>query len=193
MNRTHATVAGLGLVALLGAGTLAACTSDEEPGGTASTSGTGTSATSPSASPSVEGTDQSAAVLSAQLPAVKGSSAGTLDQQPATLNVADVRATAGATMLTFWYTGAAKELTNYGEYSWQRLPVIVDVAGKKIYEPLTFTNERGEALCLCTDTASVRGEPQPRTALYPALPAGATTLEVRQKGFAKPIPVPLSR
>ena len=119
---------------------------------------------SPSASPSVEGTDQSAAVLSARLPAVKGSSVGTLDRHPATLNVADVRATAGGTMLTFWYTGAAKDLTNFGEYSWQRLPVIVDVAGKKVYEPLTFTNERGETLCLCTDTASVSGEPQPRTA-----------------------------
>ena len=105
-----------------------------------------------------------------------------------------MKATAGGTLLTYWFTGAETSLLgDQGEKSWENLPTLVDVPGEKIYEPFTFTHNRGETFCLCTDATYVRGVPQPRTIYYPALPDTVTTIEVRQVGFDQPITVPVTR
>lgn len=174
---------------------LGACTGDDAdptPSGSAS-------ATSPSTTPSATATDQSATVLELQLPAVAGSTSGSLDNAPlgshtATLNVAKVRATPDGTLLTHWYTGPdTKLLLSQGERGWENLPTLVDVPGKKVYEPVTYTSTQGDQKCICTDAAYVRGTPQPRTILYPPLPEGVATIEVRQAGFDKPISLPVTR
>lgn len=178
-------VSALAAVAVLGA-----CTDDStEP--TPSGSRSATSTASPT--PSFVASDQSATVLAAQLPAVKGSAQGTVGNQPVTLNVADVKATSGGTLLTYWFTGTEGLLAGQSEKAWENLPTIVDPAGKKSYEPFTFTHARGETYCLCTDAAAVLGVPQPRTVFYPALPATATAVEVRQAGIADAISVPVTR
>ena len=140
-------------------------------------SGSGSASPTASATPSFVPSDQSAKVLSSQLPAVQGSATGIVSKEPATLNVADVKATAGGTLLTYWFTGAETSLLgDQGEKSWENLPTLVDVPGEKIYEPFTFTHNRGETFCLCTDATYVRGVPQPRTIYYPALPDTVTTI-----------------
>ena len=172
---------------------LGACTGDDPdptPSGSAS-------ATSPS--PTQSASDQSATVLTTQLPAVQGSTSGSLDNAPlgshaATLNVAEVRATPEGTLLTHWYTGPdTKLLLSQGERGWENLPTLVDLAGKKVYEPVTYTATQGDQKCICTDAAYVRGTPQPRTILYPALPDTVTTVEVRQAGFDKAVSIPVTR
>lgn len=185
-SRVALTVSAVAAVTMLGA-----CT-DDTPEPTPS----GSSSSSPSASstPSFVPSDQSAQVLAAQLPAVQGSAKGTVSKAPATLNVADVKATAGGTLLTYWFTGPDTTLlADQGEKSWENLPTLVDVSGKKIYEPFTFTHNRGETYCLCTDATYVRGVPQPRTIYYPALPDTVTTIEVRQVGFDTPVSIPVTR
>lgn len=172
------------------------CSSDAKPQPTtasASASETSASSSSSSATSAVAGTDQSAAILSATLPAVKGSLDGKVDQTPATLNVADVRVNKRETILTFWHTGDDKMLVSYGEYSWERLPTLVDQAGKKVYSPLTFINWEGDTVCMCTDAAYIRGVPQPRTIAYPPLDESVTSIDVKQEGFEKPITVPVTR
>ena len=185
-SRVALTVSAIAAVTMLGA-----CTDDTpDPTPTRSSS----SSPSASATPSFVPSDQSAKVLAAQLPAVQGSAKGTVSKEPATLNVAEVRATSAGTLLTYWYTGADTSLLgDQSEKSWENQPTLVDVAGKKIYEPFTFTHNRGETYCLCTDATYVRGVPQPRTVYYPALPDTVTTIEVRQAGFAKPIRIPVTR
>ena len=181
----------LASIAVAAIAALAACTDDTpEP----SPSGSGSSSATASSAPAFVPSDQSAKVLAATLPAVQGSAKGTVGKQPATLNVAEVRAPAGGTLLTFWFSGAqAAPLGDQGEKSWENQPTLVDVAGKKVYEPFTFTHSRGETYCLCTDAAYARGDAQPRTIYYPALPDTVTTVEVRQAGFDKPISVPVTR
>ncbi|MFZ1286078.1 MAG: hypothetical protein WAR57_03445, partial [Candidatus Phosphoribacter sp.] len=153
----------------------------------------GSPAATASPSPSFVASDQSAKVLSAQLPAVKGSARGTVGNQPVTMNVADVKATSSGTLLTYWFTGTEALLAGQSEKAWENLPTLVDPAGKKSYEPFTFTHARGETYCLCTDAAAVLGVAQPRTIFYPALPATATTVEVRQAGVADAITVTVTR
>lgn len=184
-SRVAVAVGALAAVAVLGA-----CTDDSpDPGPSGSASSTASAAPSASFVPS----DQSAAVLAAQLPAVKGSAKGTVGNQPVTMNVADVKATSAGTLLTYWFTGTEALLAGQSEKAWENLPTLVDPAGKKSYEPFTFTHARGETYCLCTDAAAVLGVPQPRTVFYPALPAGATTVEVRQAGVADAITVTVTR
>ena len=172
---------------------LGACTGDD-PDPTPSGSASGTS---PSPTPSAA--DQSATVLTAQLPAVQGSTSGSLDNAPlgshaATLNIAQVRATPEGTLLIHWYTGPdTRLLLSQGERGWENLPTLVDLAGKKVYEPVTFTSTQGDQKCICTDAAYVRGTPQPRTILYPPLPEAATTIQVRQAGFETPISIRVTR
>lgn len=185
-SRVTLAVSALAAMALLGA-----CT-DDSPGPTPS----GSSSSSPTASgtPSFVPSDQSAKVLAAQLPAVRGSVTGTLSTEPATLNVAEVRASTHGTVLTYWFTGPDTSLLgDQGEKSWENQPTLVDVTGRKSYEPFTFTHDRGETFCLCTDATYVRGVPQPRTIYYPALPDTVTTIEVRQAGFDQPIRVAVTR
>lgn len=178
-------------IAVAAIATLGACTDDTpEP----TPSGSNSSSPTASSTPSFAASDQSAIVLAAELPAVQGSATGIVSKEAATLNVADVKATAGGTLLTYWFTGAETSLLgDQGEKSWENLPTLVDVPGEKIYEPFTFTHNRGETFCLCTDATYVRGVPQPRTIYYPALPDTVTTIEVRQVGFDKPISVPVTR
>ena len=148
---------------------LGACTGDD-PDPTPSGSASGTS---PSPTPSAA--DQSATVLTAQLPAVQGS-------------------TPEGTLLIHWYTGPdTRLLLSQGERGWENLPTLVDLAGKKVYEPVTFTSTQGDQKCICTDAAYVRGTPQPRTILYPPLPEAATTIQVRQAGFETPISIRVTR
>lgn len=180
----------LAAVAIAAITTLAACT-DDAPGPTPS--GNGNSSETATPSPSFVPSDQSAKVLGAQLPAVKGSATGTIANKPVTMNVADVRATSAGTVLTYWFTGTDASLAGQGQKSWENLPTIVDPAGKKSYEPFTFVHARGETYCLCTDAASVLGVPQPRTIYYPALPDSVATVEVRQAGVADAITVPVTR
>lgn len=175
------------VLALSAVAVLASCTGDDpEPGPSGS-------ATSGSATPTPSFTDQSALVLGAQLPAVVGSTKGEIRRTPATLNVAGVEATRGGTVLTFWHTGTDKLLVDAGDLSWEAQPVLVDPAAKKVYEPVTFVDDRGETRCLCTDAAYIRGIPQPRTVYYPDLPETVTTVEVRQAGFEDTVPVPVTR
>ena len=103
------------------------------------------------------------------------------------------RATAGGTLLTFWYIGPDKMLIRRGDGGWESWPTLVDPEGKKVYEPLTYVNEDGDTLCLCTDAGYIRGVPQPRTVLYPAIPASVTSIQVRQAGFAAPVTVEVTR
>ena len=185
-SRVTLAVSALAAMVLVGACT--GDTPDPDP------SGSGSASPTASATPSFVPSDQSAKVLSSQLPAVQGSATGIVSKEPATLNVADVKATSGGTLLTYWFTGAETSLLgDQGEKSWENLPTLVDVAGKKIYEPFTFTHNRGETFCLCTDATYVRGVPQPRTVYYPALPETVTTIEVRQAGFDSPVSVPVTR
>lgn len=184
-SRVAAAASAIAVIAVLGA-----CT-DDSPDPTPSGSASSTTSASPSAS--FAPSDQSAAVLAAQLPAVKGSATGTVSNQPVTMNVADVKATSGGTLLTYWFTGTEALLPGQSEKAWENLPTLVDPAAKKSYEPFTFTHARGETYCLCTDGAAVLGVPQPRTIFYPALPATATTIEVRQAGVADAITVPVTR
>lgn len=169
---------------------LSSCTGDD-PEPTNSPNGTGTSSASPP--PSTPPTDQSALVLGAQLPAVVGSSSGEIGRTPATLNVSGVQATAGGTILTFWHTGNDKLLVDAGDLSWEAQPVLVDPAGQKVYEPVTFVDDKGDTRCLCTDAAFIRGIAQPRTIYFPDLPDTVTSIEVRQAGFDTPVSVPVTR
>lgn len=181
------TLLALGLSAAVMVG-VAGCTGDDSPEEQSpSTSGSSSSSTA------VEGTDQSAVVLKATLPTVKGSAQGKVGATAATLNVGDVRVTAGSTVLTFWYTDREPgTLVAQGDNSWENQPKIVDPTGKKVYEPLTFTNTRGDIVCLCTDVAAVDSAPQPRTIAYPAIPDGVASVQVRHAGFPA-ISVPVTR
>lgn len=183
---TSSTVVLAGLLLTLG---LSGCTDDESPPKASESPASPSS----SSSSSFTGSDQSSTVLSASLPPAQGTSAGTIDRRSATLNVGEVRATATGTRLTFWYTGADDLLVRRGEQAWASMPTLVDPAGRKVYSPVTFVDEQGDTLCLCTDAAFIRGVPQPRTVLYPEIPAGATTVQVRQTGFAQPVSVPVTR
>lgn len=192
-TRTRATTrpAVLLVAAALAFTTVGACTDDPEPTTAAASS------TTPSASPTPSGpftgSDQSAVVLSAPLPAVKGTAKGTIDRDAATLNVADVRATSRGTLLTFWYTGEDTMLVRRGEFGWESWPTLVDAQAKKVYEPLTYVNEDGDTACLCTDAAYIRGVPQPRTVYYPAIPETVTSIQVRQPGFSAPVTLDVTR
>ena len=187
-SRSRVTLAVSALAAMVLVGACTGDTPDPAP------SGSGSASPTASATPSFVPSDQSAKVLSSQLPAVQGSATGIVSKEAATLNVADVKATAGGTLLTYWFTGAETSLLgDQGEKSWENLPTLVDVPGEKIYEPFTFTHNRGETFCLCTDATYVRWVPQPRTIYYPALPDTVTTIEVRQVGFDQPITVPVTR
>ncbi len=186
-RRPRLTLAILGVVSVVA---LSSCTGDDpEP----SASPTGSASSSASTTPSTPLSDQSALVLGAQLPPVAGSSTGEVAGTPATLNVASVVATKGGSVLTFWHTGPEKMLVNRGDLSWEAQPVLVDVAEQKVYEPVTFVDERGNTRCLCTDAAYIRAVPQPRTIFFPELPDTVTTVEVRQAGFDKSISVPVTR
>ena len=186
-RRPRLTLAIIGVVSVVA---LSSCTGDE-PEPTASP--TGSASSSASATTSTPLGDESALVLGAQLPPVAGSSTGDVAGASATLNVATVVATPGGSILTFWHTGTERMLVNAGDLSWEAQPVLVDVAEQKIYEPVTFVDEKGDTRCLCTDAAYIGRVPQPRTIFFPELPGDVTTVEVRQAGFDEPVIVPVTR
>lgn len=187
---THRPRLAPAIISVMAVVALSSCTGDD-PDTTPGPSGS--AASSASSTPTAPGTDQSALVLGAQLPPVAGSATGDISGTPATLNVAGVRTTSGGTVLTFWHTGTDKLLPDAGDLSWEAQPVLVDPAAKKVYEPVTFVDDRGDTRCLCTDAAYIRGIPQPRTIYYPDLPDTVTNIEVRQAGFDTPVSVPVTR
>ena len=197
MAATASARAAAWLVAALTVAGLTACTGDAgDPGPSGSSASSDSSATGPGSTapgPTLTPVDRSALVLRARLPAVAGTSTGSLDGDPATLEVAEVRATARGTRLTFWYTGADTVLLRRGDRGWTTWPTLVDVEGEKVYEPLTYVDHEGDTRCLCTDAGYIRGVPQPRTVLYPPLPERLDGVEVRHEGFARPVAVPVTR
>ena len=188
-TRSRVTLAAITVaaVALLGA-----CTNDtDDPTPTGSGSSSATASSTPSA---FVPSDQSALVLAATPPAVAGSVKGLAHNTPATFNVAQVRATPRGTVLTYWFTAPdSSALIDHGDHSWENQPTLVDPTAKKVYQPSTFTDSRGETRCLCTDGSYILAVPQPRTVYYPALPEGVTTIEVRQEGFDKPVTLTVTR
>ncbi|GGL39638.1 hypothetical protein H9L10_13430 [Phycicoccus endophyticus] len=188
-------LAAVTLVAGLAAVALGGCSGDDPQPSPSSETGSAATTSSESSTPSPSFTprDLSSTVLDARLPAVQGSTKGTLDTGPATLRVAEVLAGEGDTRLTFWYTGPDKLLVRRGNLGWASWPTLVDRRSKKVYAPLTYVDYDGKTRCLCTDAAYVNGDPQPRTALYPPLPADLSRVQVRQEGFKKPVSVEVTR
>lgn len=186
LTRTAATLA----FAAAMAAALGACNGDDAPQETRSP----TASQSATASPSVmvTGSDQSAVVLGTVLPPAKGKAAGRVDRSAATLNVGSIRVSSTGSVLTYWYTGSPDMINGQGQLSWENRPTLVDPVGKKVYEPVTFTNNDGVTVCICTDAAYIDVVPQPLTIAYPPVPAGVTTLQVRQTGFPA-ISVPVTR
>lgn len=180
-------VAALAVLALTG------CSSDDKDPTTTPTSTTSSPSEPANDTGALTGSDQSSVVLEVPVPPVQGTAKGVLDRRPVTLNVAEVRATPGGTLLVFWYTGRDEMLVRRGEQGWTSFPTLVDVGGRKAYEPLTYVNADGKTACLCTDAAYIRGVPQPRTVYYPSVPTSVSSIEVRQPGFAKSVTVPVTR
>lgn len=194
LSRRTATSIALAALAVATVGGLSACTGDT-PTSSSPTPSASSSPPSASATPTgpFAGSDQSAVVLALPLPPVKGTTKGKVGVDPATLNVAEVRATSRGTLLTFWFTGEDTMLVRQGERSWENWPTLVDPDAEKVYEPLTFVNDDGDTLCLCTDAAYIRGVAQPRTVYYPQIPASVTSIQVRQAGFTKPVTIEVTR